>query len=126
MIVYKFRQSDRVYAGPVELPDSPTIPPYHTRTPPPEKAGHYAVMRNGWVLVEGEAPAEFVPPPQDPSPTIRAERDKKLTETDWVVIKAFESGENIPQEWIKYRQALRDIPQQNGFPWTIQWPLKND
>jgi len=24
--------------------------------------------------------------------------------------------------WIAYRQALRDVPEQIGFPWTITWP----
>jgi hypothetical protein len=56
MIVYKFRESDHVYVGPVEMPDAPFIPPFHTRTAPPEQDGHYAVMRNGWMLVEGEVP----------------------------------------------------------------------
>lgn len=62
MIAYKFRQSDMVYDGIVELPDRPTIPRFHTREPPLEKAGHYAVMRNGWRLVEGEKPDEPILP----------------------------------------------------------------
>lgn len=28
------------------------------------------------------------------------------------------------QEWIDYCQALRDIPQQEGFPFDIQWPIE--
>ena len=27
------------------------------------------------------------------------------------------------QAWIDYRQALRDVPQQNGFPTDIDWPM---
>jgi hypothetical protein len=26
--------------------------------------------------------------------------------------------------WTTYRQALRDVPQQEGFPFTITWPTK--
>ena len=54
---------------------------------------------------------------------IRQQRDAKLAESDWRVIKALES--NIPQdfEWAAYRQALRDITTQTGFPWTIDWPV---
>jgi hypothetical protein len=31
---------------------------------------------------------------------------------------------NIPQDfqWAAYRQALRDVPTQAGFPWTVEWP----
>jgi hypothetical protein len=53
---------------------------------------------------------------------VRQTRDEKLKECDWRVIKALES--NIPQdfEWAAYRQALRDVPTQAGFPWTVNWP----
>ena len=55
--------------------------------------------------------------------SIRQQRDAKLAESDWRVIKALES--NTPQdfEWAAYRQALRDITSQTGFPWTIDWPV---
>jgi hypothetical protein len=68
MIAYKFRASDMVYDCPVELPDGPTIPKFHTRQAPPEQAGHYAVMRGGWILVEGKKPDEPVPPTPVPTP----------------------------------------------------------
>lgn len=58
MIIYRFRPSDHVFDGAVEVPDSPKIPPHHTRTPPPEREGHYAVMRRGWVLLKGRSPAD--------------------------------------------------------------------
>jgi hypothetical protein len=53
---------------------------------------------------------------------IRAQRDIKLAETDWIVIKNLELNANIPGAWEVYRQALRDVPAQSGFPWTITWP----
>jgi hypothetical protein len=55
--------------------------------------------------------------------SVRQSRDAKLAESDWRVIKALES--NTPQdfEWAAYRQALRDITSQTGFPWTIDWPV---
>ena len=48
----------------------------------------------------------------------REQRNQKLTETDWMVIKALES--NTPQnfEVAAYRQALRDITAHPDFPWT--------
>ena len=53
---------------------------------------------------------------------IRIKRNELLTETDWVVVKHNELGTPIPQKWLDYRQALRDIPDQTGFPEEIDWP----
>lgn len=46
----------------------------------------------------------------EPMRLLRVERDRRLTECDWVVVKAMENGTAIPQEWKDYRQALRDLP----------------
>ncbi len=54
----------------------------------------------------------------------RDSRDTLLSECDWVVVMALESGQVISSEWAAYRQALRDIPQQDGFPTAIVWPAK--
>lgn len=58
----------------------------------------------------------------DQAKSVRTSRDTKLAESDWVVIKNLELNANIPGAWEVYRQALRDIPAQAGFPWTITWP----
>jgi hypothetical protein len=60
----------------------------------------------------------------DQAKSVRQSRDDKLKETDWIVIKNLESNANIPGVWEVYRQALRDIPTQEGFPWTITWPVE--
>ena len=56
--------------------------------------------------------------------SVRAQRDTKLAECDWRVVKALEGG--LPQDfdWAAYRQALRDVTTQAGFPWTIDWPTQ--
>ena len=46
----------------------------------------------------------------EPFRLLRVERNKRLTECDWVVTKYAEYGYNIPKEWKTYRQALRDLP----------------
>jgi len=56
--------------------------------------------------------------------SVRQSRDDKLKETDWIVIKNLELNANIPGVWEVYRQALRDVPNQSGFPWTITWPVE--
>jgi len=56
--------------------------------------------------------------------SVRAERDKLLAETDWIVIKAKETATNIPTATKTYRQELRDISSADGFPHTMTWPTK--
>ena len=52
--------------------------------------------------------------------TIRVERDKMLAETDWWAT----SDRTMSAEQTAYRQALRDITAQAGFPTDITWPTK--
>lgn len=42
--------------------------------------------------------------------------------SDWVVTRAFEQGAQVPAPWAAYRQALRDVTAQLGFPGSVQWP----
>jgi len=52
---------------------------------------------------------------------IRTERDIKLTESDWTQVA------DAPVDkaaWATYRQALRDIPSQAGFPNEVTWPVE--
>ena len=49
---------------------------------------------------------------------VRSERDQKLKDTDWMGM----SDVTMSTEWATYRQALRDVPAQAGFPNTITWP----
>lgn len=55
---------------------------------------------------------------------VKAERDRLLAETDWVAAKAYETQTAVPQEWLAYRQQLRDLPAQPNFPYDIVWPSK--
>jgi len=48
-------------------------------------------------------------------------RQKKLQESDWMMLSDTPS---ITTEWANYRQALRDLPTQAGFPTNITWPTK--
>ncbi len=50
---------------------------------------------------------------------VRQTRDDKLSATDW----RFRSDMTPSQAWKDYCQALRDVPLQSGFPWTITWPV---
>ena len=56
----------------------------------------------------------------DKAESVRSERDQKLKDTDWMGM----SDVTMSADWATYRQALRDIPSQSGFPNTITWPTE--
>ena len=53
--------------------------------------------------------------------SMRDQRTQKLSDSDWTQLA--DSPEN-KAAWATYRQALRDIPTQAGFPWEVQWPTQ--
>jgi hypothetical protein len=54
--------------------------------------------------------------------SVRADRNARLAATDWRVIKALEEGNGLDFDLAVYRQALRDVPSQPGFPFNVIWP----
>lgn len=54
----------------------------------------------------------------------KLKRNTLLNESDWIVVKSVEANNPVPNEWIQYRQALRDITTQPGYPKNIVWPQK--
>ena len=70
--------------------------------------------------------AEFVPPPP---PTVeelalgaRFVRNQLLAESDWTQLP--DVPPSVKEAWASYRQALRDITQQPGFPAEVVWPTR--
>jgi len=55
---------------------------------------------------------------------IRTQRDNLLKECDYIMMPDYPLADK--SEWEAYRQALRDITEQSGFPETIDWPVKPD
>lgn len=59
--------------------------------------------------------------PQDQAEdAVRNQRNRLLSETDWMAL----SDNTMTPAWASYRQALRDITDQGGFPYAVQWPVK--
>lgn len=75
----------------------------------------------GWEYKDGQFIAP-VRPTAELAADARLLRDQLLASTDWTQMP------DVPQatkdKWASYRQALRDVPQQAGFPDNIQWPVK--
>jgi hypothetical protein len=53
--------------------------------------------------------------------SVREERNRRLAACDWTQLA------DAPVDdlsWAVYRQALRDVPNQTDFPWTVVWPTE--
>ena len=61
---------------------------------------------------------------EEAATAVRKQRDKLLASCDWMAIKAFEAGSTLSVEWATYRQALRDVTAQEGFPLNVTYPDK--
>ena len=73
------------------------------------------------LIVECGNIAEYVPPTDEQiALSVKIQRNKLLALSDWTQLP------DVPQAtkdlWAPYRQALRDIPNQEGFPHEIEWP----
>lgn len=55
---------------------------------------------------------------------IRVERNRKLGECDWTQLTDSPLTAEAKAAWAFYRENLRMVPQQGGFPWEVQWPPK--
>lgn len=67
----------------------------------------------------GEYTVEDLPMTSDEA---RAQRDKLLVATDWTQVLDAPIDAATREAYRAYRQALRDLPQQEGFPENITWP----
>lgn len=61
-------------------------------------------------------------PDEEKAGQVRAERNTLLAQLDWTQGKDIPDSISIPAA--TYRQALRDITTQAGFPWEITWPTQ--
>jgi hypothetical protein len=80
----------------------------------PPKTSPYAVFNfttKQWVLNENLAIANVLP-----------KRQKLLYSSDWTQIPNGPLTQQQQEAWAVYRQQLRDIPQQSGYPFNVVWP----
>jgi hypothetical protein len=94
------------------------------------------VEAHGRVIFAAAAAGEYGPvakylPPPAPTPEELAarattKRNQLLSESDWTQLPDARAamGAEKAAEWDEYRQALRDITDQPGYPAEINWPVK--
>ena len=67
-----------------------------------------------------EAEHSFAPSPVLTEDQVRGKRDRLLSASDWTQV----ADAPVDQAaWAEYRQALRDVPSQDGFPHSVVWPV---
>ena len=71
------------------------------------------VWRTAWAVVP--VPTEVL------ARNARRKRDELLVKTDWTQFK--DIADTVSSAWAPYRQALRDLPAQEGFPQSVTWPV---
>lgn len=52
---------------------------------------------------------------------VRSSRNERLSACDWTQGKDIDDA--VSSAWATYRQELRDIPEQPGFPFAVNWPV---
>ena len=78
----------------------------------------------GWTLNEIN---EWINPNTlsiDESLRKRQQRNGLLEMSDQYMISDFPISESVKDQWRTYRQNLRDVPNQVGFPNEVIWPIK--
>lgn len=75
---------------------------------------------------DGIAVIDETPDVSQSAEEVREKRDALLRDTDWYIVRAYETKLDIPEEMVVYRKDLRDIPEQPDFPGNVIWPEKPD
>ena len=115
MKILKYKLATEANHGTPEKPIMETVlsdvsMPYTTET------DYQMALSEAW---QGEVTVEEVPETAD---EIRARRDRLLAATDWAVLPDSPLDAQSLEAVKTYRQALRDVPQQEHFPGAITWP----
>lgn len=99
---------------------------------PQATAGRYQVaFRDGVVEVDGKWYTKYSVSDMDDeakavadetqAKSVRQERNTKLSACDWTQLT---DAKVDSLAWANYRQQLRDLPAQEGFPWEVTWPTE--
>ena len=72
------------------------------------------------VLDEAEVAQEQQAEVDSQAHRVRVNRTLRLQASDWTQGK--DIANEVSTAWATYRQALRDVPSQEGFPWNVTWP----
>lgn len=101
-------------------------------SPAPQVTRYQTASKNGvtqnasgnwvWAWVVTDADAETVAGiDKQEADSVRSHRNTLLSDSDWTQIADAPVNKAA---WATYRQSLRDVTLQAGFPWNVSWPVK--
>lgn len=112
--------------SPVEYVDPPQFDPNLQRClqkPPEQRDGKWFMVWEVALISESVViiPPEVIETPEslEMAKNVRIDRNQRLSICDWTQLA------DAPVDkaaWAAYRQSLRDITKQAGFPWAVTWP----
>jgi len=83
-------------------------------------------IEDGWcytMVVADKTEEEIAADLNSKAAQARAQRDRLLSDTDWTQVLDAPVDRTV---WAAYRQSLRDVPNQEGFPNNVVWPKNPD
>lgn len=114
MKILKYKLATEINHGTPEKPMMETV--LSDVSMPYTVTNYQLALSEAW---QGKVTVEEVPETAD---EIRARRDRLLAATDWAVLPDSPLDAQSLDAVKTYRQALRDVPQQEHFPGAITWP----
>jgi hypothetical protein len=100
-------------------------PPYFDPATQRRDEGPALLVNGVWTqnyIVSQLTPEEAAAKAEEQGRIVRAERDRLLQRTDWTQVDDTPLDNVAKNAWANYRQALRDVPDQAGFPFDVNWP----
>ena len=105
----------RAKVGMIEVPD-PVRPEDNFFTSVENPDGSYtSTPRTAEDLAARQVAANI-----EKAKNVRTTRDTMIAATDWTQCADISAA--VKSQWAPYRKALRDVPQQAGFPFNVVWP----
>lgn len=83
----------------------------------------FGIWKQTWQVVDMNADEQIAADLRQAG-NMRAQRNLMIARTDWTQLPDAPLSAESKTAWATYRQALRDITSQAGFPWTVNWPTQ--
>lgn len=135
--INNLRQDNPNTSFPASMPDESLAEwdVYPVQSAPGPNADHTKTVTKGmpelvdgkwtqtWIVADATA-EEIAIRIEEMAQSIRTQRNQMLSDSDWTQVDDTPLTNTAKQEWAIYRQALRDITKQDGFPASITWPVQ--
>jgi len=110
--------------GIYEFSQQPTLERYKKLSEgTPIKNLNNGIYYQNWQIVDKTA-EECALEDQQQEESVRRQRNGRLFMTDWTQVADSPLSSEKKLEYQTYRTVLRNVPSQEGFPWSVIWPVE--